>query len=111
MTYNKDCRDSIEHLDQLRATETKECCNITVVSCEKILEKEKEEDVNVSICPKNGNTIASVPANQGVDEKDPSIRLKLPMESYMKKDISTGVALTGTDSILGQKMGNQTVRE
>ena len=48
---NKDCRDSIEHLDQVRATETKECCNIAFMSCEKILKKEKEEDINVSTSP------------------------------------------------------------
>ena len=82
-------------------TEPEECCNIALVSFEKILEKGKEEVVNVSICPKNGNLIASVLANQGVDEKDLPVSFKLTRESYTKKEIFMGTVMTGTESILG----------
>ena len=77
--HSKKCGDSSNHLDQvgvtetkdldqIRATETKECLNDAFVSCETILENEKEVE-NVLIYQKNGKTIACVPENQGVDEK------------------------------------------
>ena len=43
------CANETTNLDQVCATETKECCNDASVSCKKVLEKEIEKDVNVSI--------------------------------------------------------------
>ena len=104
---SKNCRDSAEHLDQVYVTKIKKCCDTALVSCEKILKKQKEEDVNVSICPKNEKTIASVSANRGVDEIDLPVSFEIRRESYIKKDVSMDSALTGTDSIVGQqKWGN-----